>query len=99
MASDKEILRQTAQEQLRQDNGTQVVVMGHTHQPDELKTDRGIYFNPGSWTRYVELEKAGNLTLEDLKREDDFPYQLNYVRIKNPAIGPLKAEMICYESV
>jgi UDP-2,3-diacylglucosamine pyrophosphatase LpxH len=78
----------------------EVVVFGHTHQPDEWRGSPdwdGGYFNPGSWTRYVDLDKAPNLTLEDLMREDDFPYQLNYIRIEQSHSGSLRADKICFE--
>lgn len=97
ITNDKEILRQMARNELEKDGGPKVVVMGHTHQPDEQRTDRGTYFNTGSWTRYVEAEKAGDLRLEDLKKEEDFPYRLNYVRVEETAPGQLTAEMICYQ--
>jgi UDP-2,3-diacylglucosamine pyrophosphatase LpxH len=79
----------------------EVVVFGHTHQPDEWRGLKGTwdggYFNPGSWTRYVDLEKAPNLTLEDLKNEQDFPYQLNYIRVEQSQSGKLRADKCCFE--
>src|SRR4051812_25501614 len=33
--------------------GAQVVVLGHTHQPQNEPIDGARYYNPGSWTRYV----------------------------------------------
>jgi UDP-2,3-diacylglucosamine pyrophosphatase LpxH len=96
-SSDVEILRIEATKRMSQPGGPKVVVMGHTHQPDELRTDDGVYFNPGSWTRYAEMEKLKGLTLENLREETDFPYQLNYVRIVKTDAGPLDAQMICFE--
>jgi hypothetical protein len=72
--------------------------MGHTHQPDEVAAGPARYFNPGCWTRYLELEKGEHVTLEDLRDESRYPYALNYVRIAPTASGPLRAEMVCFES-
>jgi len=77
---EKQFLRLKAKERL--DTGAQFVVMGHTHQPDEMREGDKAYFNPGSWTRYVEIEKTSSLKLSDLKDESRFPYQLNYVRFE-----------------
>lgn len=74
------------------------VVFGHTHQPDQVRFSAGgLYVNPGSWTRYVDLDHANTLTLDDLRREDKFPYQLNYVRVEESSTGELKAEMHCHQ--
>jgi UDP-2,3-diacylglucosamine pyrophosphatase LpxH len=97
--SDMEILRKKAEKEIERDGGPQVVVMGHTHQPDTLVTDRGSYFNPGSWTRYAELARMPTLTLEALRHEEDFPYQLNYVRVEDTGGERLRAEMITYEEL
>ena len=78
--------------------GATVVVMGHTHQPDEYVWEAGgVYYNPGSWTRYLELSSRQKVTLADLKDETKYPYKLNYVRIENTG-GDLRSEMICFES-
>ena len=50
--------------------GAEVVVLGHTHLPQTIEEEGNRrYYNPGSWTRYVE--NAGSLTLEQLKDESD----------------------------
>jgi UDP-2,3-diacylglucosamine pyrophosphatase LpxH len=96
---DKEYLWKQAEALLLSDGGPQVVVMGHTHQPDQRKADNGgSYFNPGSWTRYVDYEKNPNLTLADLTDDKAFPYELNFVRIEQQNGGKLKAEQITYET-
>lgn len=95
--NDKETLRAAASAELSGENGPEIVVMGHTHQPDEKRSNRGVYFNTGSWTRYAELSQMENLTLENLRHEEKFPYQLNYVRVERLADNTLKSEMICYE--
>lgn len=77
--------------------GAQVAVFGHTHLPQIVEQSEGRYYNPGSWTRYVDGAGAGTLTLEDLKREDTFPYQLNYVRVERAADGTLKSKMTCWD--
>jgi UDP-2,3-diacylglucosamine pyrophosphatase LpxH len=93
---EKEVLRYEAQARL-DGRGREVVVLGHTHQPDEVRKGNGGYFNPGSWTRYVEIGEMNALRLEDLGREDDFPYQLNYIRVEKHPRGSLRADKICYK--
>ena len=96
---DKEYLWKKAEELLLSDGGPQVVVMGHTHQPDVRKADNGgSYFNPGSWTRYVDFEKNPNLTLDDLTNDKAFPYELNCVRVELQAVGELKSEQFTYDA-
>lgn len=90
-----EVLRESAR--LRLAAGASVVVMGHTHQPDVWKHAHGEYFNPGSWTRYVNSAQIGLLTLDDLVTEQNFPYQLNYVRVDVVASGDIGATMVCFE--
>ena len=98
MAGDKEKLRKAAQAHMV--HGAEVVVCGHTHQPDEWRPgehSKGGYFNPGSWTRYVDVRDMPNLTLDDLQDEADFPYQLNYIRIERLASGALRADKVLVE--
>lgn len=73
----------------------EVVVMGHTHQPDQASAGVARYFNPGCWTRYLELAPGQRITLEDLKDENRFPFALNYVRVAPGT--PLNATMPCFE--
>ena len=94
----KDALRDLAQRRLDACPGAQVIVMGHTHLPDEWTFDNGRYFNPGCWTRYLDLEKHPNLRLKDLQNEGNFPYELNYVRVEASAAGaPLVARLACFE--
>jgi hypothetical protein len=68
IAKDKEALREAARALLL--HGAEVVVFGHTHQPDEWRphtNEDGGYFNPGSWTRYVDVSGMHSLTLDDLR--------------------------------
>ena len=71
----------------------EVIVMGHTHQPDKQsftlggKTTR--YYNPGSWTRYADVSKQESLTLDMMKDESKFPYELNYIWVEENGDGPL----------
>lgn len=100
MAKDKEDLRSNAELKMAASK-IEVVVFGHTHQPDEWrgvdgKSDGG-YFNPGSWTRYVDVTDMPKLKLADLENEQDFPYQLNYIRIKQNGSGSLRADKKCFE--
>jgi UDP-2,3-diacylglucosamine pyrophosphatase LpxH len=102
MSKDKENLRNEAISYLAMESGAhEVVVFGHTHQPDEWRGSKGDwnggYFNPGSWTRYVDLDKVKNLTLADLENEEDFPYQLNSIRIEQCKSGALRADKICFD--
>lgn len=65
-----------------------MVVIGHTHiQDDCAVTHKAHYYNPGSWTRYVDLEAHPGLKLADLGKESSFPYSLKYVQIDAPADG------------
>jgi len=102
MSRDKQVLKEQAIEYLAMESGSyEVVVFGHTHQPDEWRGSSGKwdggYFNPGSWTRYVDLDKVKNLTMNDLEKEEDFPYQLNFIRIEQSQSGKLRADKICFE--
>lgn len=93
---DKESLRREA-ERLWIETNADVVVFGHTHQPDEHHNGDKVYFNPGSWTRYVDIADMPNLKLADLGNEKDFPFELNYVRVERKADGSLSAAMNCFE--
>ncbi len=103
---EKDLLRETAISTYLTLPVYEVVVFGHTHQPDEWRGSNGNwdggYFNPGSWTRYLDLDKvkfegAGRLSLDHLKNEQDYPYQLNYIRVLETSGGTLRADKICYE--
>jgi hypothetical protein len=94
---DKHFLRTTARAQLEEHPEARVLVLGHTHQPDDATFDGGVrYYNPGSWTRYIEYDQNHPLTLKDLEREADFPYELNYVRVSRGTDG-LDSRMDCFE--
>lgn len=73
--------------------GAQVVVLGHTHLPQTIEEKSHRYYNPGSWTRYIDAEDVESLTLEKLQREDQFPYQLNCVRVEDDGSGTLASEL------
>jgi len=74
--------------------GAEIVVLGHTHLPETVEEGGRKYYNPGSWTRYVE--NASSLTLRDLEDERSYPYRLNCIRIEE--IGSnLRSEFICIE--
>jgi UDP-2,3-diacylglucosamine pyrophosphatase LpxH len=75
--------------------GAQIVVLGHTHLPEAVREGSRRYYNPGSWTRYVD--GADHLTLEELKDESRFPYQLNYVRVEDAGGDALLSELICID--
>ena len=86
-----EACREAAKEEWAK--GAQVVVMGHTHVPDSIEEGSCSYYNPGSWTRYLDATAADTLTLEDLRDENKFPYKLLYVRVEQATSGALRAEM------
>ncbi|MFT3717238.1 hypothetical protein [Pseudorhodoferax sp.] len=72
----------------------QVIVMGHTHIPDDRDATHKVrYFNPGSWTRYVDLDRHPGISLDDLRAEDNFPYSLKYVVIDRGDDGKLTASL------
>jgi UDP-2,3-diacylglucosamine pyrophosphatase LpxH len=75
--------------------GADIVILGHTHLPQTFKEGNRAYYNPGSWTRYVE--NAETLTLEELKDETKFPYELNCVRVVETDRGVLQSELICLD--
>jgi UDP-2,3-diacylglucosamine pyrophosphatase LpxH len=77
---------------------TQFVVLGHTHQPDRQEFNGKAYYNTGSWTRFVPYKDVPDLTLDDLKREEDYPYQLNYVRVERKPDDTLVGSMIRFDS-
>ena len=94
----KNSLRERSQERFDNVPKAEVIVMGHTHIPDMVPLSGGMYLNPGSWTRYIDLEKHPNVTLEDLKNEALFPYQLNYAQVDAPpGGGPLLSQLINFE--
>ncbi len=95
LSVDKEALQHEARK--RFGKGSQVVVMGHTHQPDELREKGNVYFNPGSWIRFADIESIPDLTMEDLRNEAAYPYQLNYVRVEGGPEGIRSAEMLLFE--
>jgi UDP-2,3-diacylglucosamine pyrophosphatase LpxH len=100
MMNDKKVLRRAA-ERLLDARRREVVVCGHTHQPDEWRGPNGTwdggYFNPGSWTRYVDASQAPRLTMDDLLREEDFPYELNYIRVEQTADGSLRGNKVLFK--
>jgi hypothetical protein len=75
--------------------GAQVVVLGHTHLPQRIEKGDRRYYNPGSWTRYVD--NASALTFEQLKDESAFPYELNYVRVEDVGEPALRSEMVNFQ--
>ena len=96
---DKEFLWEKAKEQFLLDAGTQIIVMGHTHQPDERRSQTGgVYYNPGSWTRFVDYEKNPKLTLADLATEANFNYELKYVRVEQLNDKRVVSEQITFET-
>jgi predicted phosphodiesterase len=91
----REVLREAARRRAR-DTGAQVIVMGHTHQPDVQIWERVTYYNPGSWTRYLDLATVPNVTLDMLKDELGYPYELNVVRVER-IDEVLHSSLICVD--
>jgi len=54
------------------------------------------YFNPGSWTRYVDLEQDPTLGLSDLQTEEHLLYSLKYVRVDQDDNGQLTTELLTF---
>lgn len=72
----------------------EIVVLGHTHLPESVEENGRRYYNPGSWTRYIE--DPSSLTLRDLEDDNTYPYELNYVRIEDDG-GKLRSELLCVD--
>lgn len=94
----RETLRDLARSRIDENPTAEVIVMGHTHLTDEKRFEHGHYLNPGSWTRYLDLEQHPNLKLEDLKDETRYPYALNYITVNCAGSGaPIDARLECFE--
>lgn len=95
----KDALRRIARERVSEKPAAEVVVLGHTHVPDDYAVSpRARYFNPGSWTRYVDVSQHPQFCLDDLRDESLFPYALNYVDVRATAAGAaLQAELCVFE--
>jgi UDP-2,3-diacylglucosamine pyrophosphatase LpxH len=87
----KETLRKEAKRQW--DDGAQIVTIGHTHEYDTSSDGVKRYYNTGSWTRSLPWDKDKDLTLERLKDESWFPYNLLYLRVEQQANGTLTSQM------
>lgn len=95
----KDSLRRVAKLRAQGVTATQVVVLGHTHVPDSHAVSAfAHYFNPGSWTRYVDVAKHPKLRLDDLRDESRFPYALNFVDVESDGDdAPLRAALRTFE--
>jgi hypothetical protein len=71
-----------------------IVVLGHTHLRQEIVENGCRYYNPGSWTRYIE--DPSDLTLADLEDDNSYPYELNYVQIEDDG-GTIRSELVCFD--
>jgi len=87
----KEALRAEAKKQW--DDGAEIVTIGHTHEYDESSDGEKRYYNTGSWTRSLPWAKDKDLTLERLKDESCFPYNLLYLRVEQQADGTLASSI------
>ena len=72
----------------------EIVVLGHTHLRETVEENGRRYYNPGSWTRYIE--DPSSLTLRDLADDNTYPFELNYIRIED-AGGTLHSELVCVD--
>ena len=96
----KEALRRIATDRVATAPTTQVVVMGHTHVSDDVQLMHSVrYLNPGSWTRYIDLEKHPEITLNDLKDESKFPYSLKYVQVTGGVQSGLHASLETFDDM
>jgi hypothetical protein len=43
------------------------------------------------------MEKQKGITLKDLTKEEDFPFQLNWIRVENTKTENLHAEFLPFE--
>jgi len=81
----------------KDETGIKVVVMGHTHEPDERP--KGLnYYNTGSWTRYYRFTDVDHPSVWSILSQQsyvNFPYTLNYIDIDTQ--HPSAAQMICFE--
>ncbi|MBL8425259.1 MAG: hypothetical protein JNK06_17445 [Candidatus Accumulibacter phosphatis] len=94
----KDALRDLAQRRFDACPAAQVIVMGHTHLPDDQPSNNRHYLNPGSWTRYLDLDEHPHISLDDLRDEARFPYELNYIAVEAGADDtPLVARLACFE--
>ena len=88
----KEALRKEATHQWA--DGAEVVTIGHTHEYDTASNGtKQKYFNTGSWTRSLPWAKDKDLTLDRLKDESWFPYNLLFLRVEQQADGSLASAM------
>ena len=94
----RDALRDLAQRRFDACPAAEVIVMGHTHLPDTQSFGNRHYLNPGSWTRYLDLESHPPLRLDDLRDESCFPYELNYVVVEaTETDSRLVARRECFE--
>ena len=97
-ASGRDVLREQAQRRVENVPVASVVVMGHTHLTDDYPLEHGHYLNPGSWTRYLDIETHPNLRLDELKDETQYPYELNCVVVECADDGAaVSARLECFE--
>lgn len=94
----RDVLREQAQRRVENVPVASVVVMGHTHLTDDYPLEHGHYLNPGSWTRYLDIETHPNLRLDELKDETQYPYELNCVVVECADDGAaVSARLECFE--
>jgi len=77
--------------------GAQIVVLGHTHLPQKVEEAEGRYYNPGSWTRYIDGEGVDKLTLSQLRDEAIYPYTLRCVRVEDTGADQLQSEFLAID--
>ena len=77
--------------------GAQIVVLGHTHLPQKVEEVQGRYYNPGSWTRYIDGEGVDKLTLNQLRDEANYPYTLHCVRVEDTGADQLQSEFFAID--
>jgi UDP-2,3-diacylglucosamine pyrophosphatase LpxH len=75
------------------EDGAEIVTIGHTHELDQVIDGSKRYYNTGSWTRSLPWSKDAELTLDKLKDERWFPYELTYLRVEQRSGGTLHSEI------
>ena len=79
-----QLMRDQATERAFEKDKAEVLVIGHTHLPDEYhdpEDGRWVYYNTGTWIRFLVLGKEQDVTLDELADEDSFPFELYYVKV------------------
>ncbi len=92
------VLRQVAQTKFAEE-GVEVVVFGHTHNPLCERLDGGMYLNVGTWVWWRDFSDTDLATWKEFyANPDDFvqPHYLTYVRVDYDKKGRPQAQLLDY---